>query len=319
MPEPLRIAVIANAAWNLHHFRGNLMRAIRASGHAVIAVAAPDTSAPLLEAEGFPYRSFPLSSAGINPLRELRTVLALRRILREERIDAALSFTPKGNIYTGLALAGMPGARIVNISGLGRAFIRPSPLTHIVKLFYYLTLRGATRVFFQNEDDHRAFLAMKLVGAEKAEILPGSGVDLEYFTPRAMPAGDETHFLLVGRMLWDKGVGEFVEAARQIRRQHSQARFLLLGGLSDNPSAIMPAHIKAWEREGVIAYGGKTDDVRPALAAADCVVLPSYREGTPRALLEAAATARALIATDVPGCRSVVEDGGTGYLCPRTH
>jgi len=204
------------------------------------------------------------------------------------------------------------------VSGLGRAFIRPSLITQVVKLLYRGTFGRARHVFFQNQDDLDTFVQAGLVPAALTERLPGSGVDLQRFQPAPLPqrAIDAPVFLLVARMLWDKGVGEYVAAARQVRQHHPGAQFQLLG-FADvaNPSAIPRQQLDDWVAEGVVEYLGATDNVRPWLAQADCVVLPSYREGVPRTLLEAAASARPVITTDAPGCRDTLVDGVSGYLC----
>ena len=281
---------------------------------------APDgADASRLTQVGLPFEPIAISGAGVNPLRELGAVLALARVFHRHRIDLVLSYTPKGNLYSALACIVAGRAFVPNVSGLGRAFIRPSLITQIVKLLYRSTFSRARRVFFQNQDDLDTFVQAGLVPATLTERLPGSGVDLQRFQPAPPPqhAADAPVFLLVARMLWDKGVGEYVAAARQVRRRYPGARFQLLGFADvDNPSAIPRQQLDDWAAEGMVEYLGATDDVRPWLIQADCVVLPSnYREGVPRTLLEAAATARPVITTDAPGCRDTVRDGVTGWLC----
>ena len=308
------------------------MQAIIFDGHDVVAVGLSDDCVDKLTSVGIRNRAIPLAGASVNPFRELRSVLAIYKILCEEDVNLVLTFTPKGNIYGAIASAmtGLPN--IPNVSGLGRVFIRRSPLTWLVKQMYRFTFKWAVWVFFQNRDDLELFISIGLVSAGKSEQLPGSGVDLARFTP----FNQATHnpplftqvkeswlvgshrlvFLLVGRLLWDKGVGEYVEAARTVRHQYPAAEFRLLGFLDvQNPSAIPRPQVEKWVEEGVIHYLGSTDNVLPYLLDADCVVLPSYREGCPRTLLEAAALAKPLITTDVPGCRDTVDDGVTGYLC----
>ena len=330
----MRIAVIANSSWYLVNFRLSLMQALTAAGHEVVAVGPPDSYVGRLAAAGIRHRTVPLAAASVNPIRELGTVLALYRVIRDEGIDVVLSYTPKGNIYSAIAAAVNGSLTVPNVSGLGLVFIRRSPLTWLVKQLYRLTFWRAVRVFFQNHDDLALFVRLGLVRAEKAQRLPGSGVDLVRFAPaergtasasaeRALQAGAAEAssrrnfaFLLVARLLWDKGVGEYVEAARKVRLKYPAVEFRLLGFLDvQNPSAIPKAKVEAWVAEGVVDYLGSTDDVLPYLREADCVVLPSYREGVPRTLLEAAAMARPLITTDAPGCRDAVDDGVTGLLC----
>lgn len=325
----MRIAVIANTSWYLFNFRLNLMQALMAAGHEVVAVGPPDAYVEKLVAAGIRHRAIPLAGASVNPLRELGTVWALHRILRDEGIEGVLSYTPKGNIYAAMAAAmnGLP--TVPNVSGLGRVFIRRSPLTWLVKQLYRFTFGRAARVFFQNRADLELFVRLGLVSAGKAERIPGSGVDLSRFVPvqqaavppsrareRGLAGGERWVFLLVARLLWDKGVGEYVEAARKVRQTYPAIEFRLLGFLDvQNPSAIQRAQVEAWVAEGVVRYLGSSDDVLPHLREADCVVLPSYREGCPRTLLEAAAMAKPLITTDAPGCRDTVDNGVTGFLC----
>lgn len=313
----MKVAVIANSAWYLYNFRRNLLRELKAHGHTPLAIGPGDAYAGRLQQEGFAYRPLALAAAGTNPLHELRTLYRLRRVLVEEGIEIAFTFTPKPNIYTGLAAWGLPLTHVPNVSGLGRVFIHRNWLTPLVQRLYRLAFRRSDKVIFQNEDDRRVFLEHRLVAAEKTLRVPGSGVDLVRFAPAAAPDSDApVVFLLVARMLWDKGVGEFVEAAREVRRAHPDVRFELLGSTgSANPAAIPVDTLRGWVAEGVVTHTDHVDDVRPHIERAHCVVLPSYREGLPRTLLEAAAMARPLIATDVPGCRDTVTDGENGFLC----
>lgn len=253
--------------------------------------------------------------SGLNPIADLRLLAQYRRILNRVRPIALLSFTAKPNIYGCLAARTTETAAIPNISGLGTAFMRTGPLRLLVAGLYRLALAKALTVFFQNPDDRKLFIEHRLVRADRARLLPGSGVNLERFASVA-PSASATQFLFVGRLLGDKGVREFVAAARIVRLKHPDVRFRLLGPLDEgNRSAISRAELDAWINEGMVEYLGEVDDVRPYLAQATAVVLPSYREGLPRTLLEAAAMARPLIATDVPGCRELIDDGGNGFLC----
>src|SRR5690606_13693364 len=216
----MKIAVVSNTDWSLYNFRRNLMSALQSEGHEVVAIGPPGPYGPRLAAEGFPFRAVKLGGDGINPLKEFGSVLELRRAFRRENVDVVLSYTPKGNIYSSFALAGLHGRLVANVSGLGYAFIRDSWLAILVRQLYRLSMRRATWVFFQNEDDRRTFLKEKLVAPERTSRLPGSGVDLKRSTPKEAPDGTGTReaaertgkgpvFLLIARMVWDKGVGEF--------------------------------------------------------------------------------------------------------------
>lgn len=315
----MRMAVVSNTAWYLVNFRLSLMHALQAAGHEVVAIAPPDdVQASRLSAAGVTFVPVPISGSGTHPLRELQSVWGLRRAFQAHGVQAALSYTPKGNLYSALAALSLGLPFVPNVSGLGRSFIRKNWVTVVVKLLYRLTLGRAYKVFFQNLEDMAMFVQAGLAPSERCERLPGSGVDLSRFVVAPWPAHalDAPVFLLVARLLWDKGVGEFVAAARRVRQQYPLAQFQLLGFLDvDNPSAVPRAQLQAWETEGVLTYLGPSDDVRPFLAAADCVVLPSYREGVPRTLLEAAAMGRPIITTDAPGCRDTVVHGQTGFMC----
>ena len=314
----MHIAVVSNTCWYLFNFRLNLMLALQAAGHTVVAVAPDDDYAQRIRDAGVLFEAVPISGGGTHPGRELQSVLRLGSVFHRHRISLVLSYTPKGNLYSALACIALRIAFVPNVSGLGRAFIRKSLVTQVAKTLYRLTFGRAHRVFFQNLDDMDVFISAKLVQPDKVERLPGSGVDLSRFEP-APPvarAADALVFLLVARMLWDKGVGEYVEAARTVRALHPGACFQLLGFLDvDNPSAISRQQMDQWVGEGVVAYLGRTDDVRAYLEQSDCVVLPSYREGVPRTLLEAAAMARPVITTDAPGCRDTIIDRQSGFLC----
>jgi len=314
----MHIAVVSNTCWYLFNFRLNLMLALQAAGHTVVAVAPDDDYAQRLRDAGVLFEAVPISGGGTHPLRELQSVLRLGSVFRRHRVGLVLSYTPKGNLYSALACIALRIPFVPNVSGLGRAFIRKSLVTQVAKTLYRLTFGRAQRVFFQNLDDMGVFVSGGLVKPDKVERLPGSGVDLSRFEPMPLVAraADAPVFLLVARMLWDKGVGEYVEAARKVRALHPGASFQLLGFLDvDNPSAISRQQMDQWVAEGIVTYLGRTDDVRHFLTQADCVVLPSYREGVPRTLLEAAAIARPVITTDAPGCRDTVVDGESGFLC----
>jgi glycosyltransferase involved in cell wall biosynthesis len=315
----MRIAVVANTSWYLFNFRLNLMRALEKAGHRVVAVGPADAYVERIVAEGLRHVAVPFSGVGVNPLREFRTVSGLTRVFREDRIEAVLSYTPKGNIYSGLACITRGIPLLPNVSGLGRVFNRPSALTVLVKVLYRLALRRSPTVFFQNDEDLGLFVGAGIVIRSRAERISGSGVDLWRFSPMPVTAQDKPGavvFLLVARLLWEKGIGEFIEAARLVREQCPKARFQLLGFFDvENQTSIPRSTVDTWAAEGLIEYLGTTDDVRTFLAAADCVVLPSYREGIPRSLLEAAAMGRFVIATNAPGCRDTVDDGITGLLC----
>jgi glycosyltransferase involved in cell wall biosynthesis len=316
----LRIAVVANTSWYLYNFRRNLVRALVAEGHEVTALGGGAHYGQRLTAEGFTHVPLHFSAVGTRPWQELRTVLSLRRALKAGRYDLALSYTPKANIYTAMARTGLGMLQVMNVSGLGRAFTSPGLVTPVVIALYRWTTLRADWVFFQNDDDRQLFLQRGLVPEQRQSLVPGSGVDLNRFAAQPLPCEGATSegvtFLMIARLIKDKGVLEFIQAARAVRKDMPEARFLLLGPVDGSPAAqVDGAMVQSWREEGVVQIHGPVDDVRPFIRRADAVVLPSYREGVPRSLLEAAAMGRPVIATDVPGCRDVVDDGRTGLLC----
>jgi glycosyltransferase involved in cell wall biosynthesis len=256
-----------------------------------------------------------IDRAGLNPVADLSLIARYRSLLKRLRPAAYLSYTIKPNIYGSFAAASLGIPALPNVSGLGTAFLRGGGLQAIVTRLYRIGFARAPVVFFQNHEDRALFVGRRIVKADRARVLPGSGVDLDRFAPAPPPEGPPV-FLFIGRLLRDKGVAEFVEAARSLRAELPDARFQLLGAVDEgNRTSIHQSELDSWVAEGVVEQLGTTDDVCPFIAAASAVVLPSYREGLPRSLLEAAAMARPLIASDVPGCRDVVEDGVNGYLC----
>ncbi len=313
------IAIGSNTAHYVWQARRNLISALQNEGHNVVVLAPRDTYADRFTGLGVAYAEVPMKM-NKNPFSDLLLYRRFRKALGAAKPDVYLGFTIKPNIYGAMAAHQLKIPTINNIAGLGTLFGSDSIVARIAKTLYRMSLRRAALVFFQNPDDRRFFTEGGVVRHNRHDLLPGSGVDLSRFAFDPLPIDrqtDEITFLLVGRMLWDKGVGEFVEAARNIRQTHKNVHFCLLGALdTDNPGAISRVQMDAWVNEGHINYLGYTDNVMEEIAKADCVVLPSaYPEGTPRTLLEAAAVGRPIIATDAPGCRETIDDGVNGYLC----
>jgi glycosyltransferase involved in cell wall biosynthesis len=310
------VVIAANSDWNIVTFRQGLIRAIRAAGYDPLVVAPSDPNAEhRMRQLGVDRIQVHIDRSGLNPFADLRLLLQYRRLLKTLAPAAFLGFTIKPNIYGCIAarLARVPA--IANVSGLGTVFLKSGLLEKLVVPMYRYAFSRAELVFFQNPDDRQLFVERRLVRPEQARIIPGSGIDLDHYPPAALPDGPPT-FLLIARLLGDKGVREFVGAACSLRREMPGTRFQVLGPLdADNRTSISRAELETWVEKDGIEYLGAADDVRPFVADATAIVLPSYREGLPRSLLEGAAMARPLIATDVPGCRELVDDGVNGFLC----
>jgi glycosyltransferase involved in cell wall biosynthesis len=309
------LAVSANSVWNLLNFRLGLLQALIRQGYSLSALVPPSQATSELEKAGIAAHAIPMSPRGISPLSDSRLLFAYLSVIEELAPAALLSFTAKPNIYGSIAarLRGVPV--IANITGLGTGFLSGKALELVQSGLYRLALAAAPQVFFHNPDDRALFLRRRLVRADQATVIPGSGIDLDRFEFRSPPRNPEPVFLFIGRLLKDKGIVEFVEAARLVKEDSPAIRFQVLGGVEQHPKAVPAEMLRQWEKDGVVEFLGSAEDVRPLITEADCVVLPSYREGLPRVLLEASAMGRAVIGTNVPGCRHAIEDGVTGFLC----
>ena len=321
----MKVVVLGSYAPSLINFRGALIEDMVAAGHTVVGCA-PGLHAEVARAlaeRGAGYHPVALRRTGLNPLLDAWSVLRLAGVLRRLRPDLLFAYTSKPVIYGAMAarLAGVP-AVFALISGLGYAFVEGGGaardlMRRLIGTLYRTSLRRADGVFFQNSDDLEDFRRMAIIGDRHRAIrVNGSGVDTDHYR-FSSPTLEPPTFLLIARLLKDKGIVEFVEAARRLRQRHPQARFRLLGPLDSNPAAISKSDLARWRAEGIIEYLGEVEDVRPYLADTTAFVLPSaYREGIPRTLLEAMSTGRALITTDTPGCRDTVLPGENGFLVP---
>lgn len=313
----MHVMLTVNAAWNIWNFRLPIVTSLLADGARVTVLAPPDAAVPLLQKAGCRFIPLRMDVKGTNPLRDYRLIKDFRRIFAQEKPDVVLSYTIKNNLFGALAAKAQGIRFIPNVSGLGTAFLSGGVLQRIAEALYRRAFAGLPTVFFQNDEDSALFVGRGLVKKDQVRLLPGSGIDLKYFSAAPYSeAAEPVVFLMIARLLRDKGVLEYAEAARQIRKDNPEVRFQLLGAIgAENRTAISADLVATWQADGIIEYLGTTDDVRPVIAASHCVVLPSYREGAPRTLIEAAAMARPVITTDVPGCRSVVEPDKTGFLC----
>ncbi|MCG7531140.1 glycosyltransferase family 4 protein [Psychrobium sp. MM17-31] len=312
------IVISANTSWYLYNFRKNTITALLDKGYTVLAIAPQDEYSEKLVELGCNYFHVDIDQGGTNPFRDLKTLFSFFILYKRHRVNVVLNFTPKNNIYSTLA-AKVADARVINnIAGLGVLFIRENLTSKIARVLYRYSQRKADKIFFQNEDDRELFLSYKLARSSVTERLPGSGVDLARFQLTPAPNDKKIRFLLIARMLFDKGIGHYVEAARELRARYGESvEFQLLGFLDvDNPSSVSKKQMDDWVAEGIVRYIGISNNVEQEIAKVDCMVLPSfYREGVPKSLLEAAAMGKPIVTTDNVGCRETVEDGSNGFLC----
>ncbi|HEX5952195.1 MAG TPA: glycosyltransferase family 4 protein [Rhodanobacteraceae bacterium] len=320
-----KIILFANTDWYLYNFRRSLAQAVQAAGHEVLLVSPPGEYGARFRELGLRWEPLPaMDRRSLNPLREMRALAELIALFRREQPALVHDFTIKCAVYGSIAamLAGVP-ARINAVAGLGYVFASNDRRAHLlrplVRTLMRFALRGRrSRLVLQNHDDARMFLDHRLIEDARVRVIPGSGVDCNRFVPRARPCNDPPRVLLAARLLWEKGVEEYVQASRTLRAQSRRVRFLLAGASDPgNPAAVPEATVRGWVDDGLVEWIGHVDDMPALFASTDIVVLPSYyREGLPKSLIEAAACATPLITTDMPGCRDVVTDGVDGLIVP---
>ena len=313
----MRIAIVINTSWNIYNFRLNLIKALQAQGHEVVAIAPPDAYSPRLESAGCRFVPIRMANKGTNPWQDLLLIKRFYAVYKHVQPDVILQYTIKPNIYGTLAakLASIP--TVNNVSGLGTVFIVRNLVSKVAQGLYRLAFRYPVKVFFQNPDDQQLFIDYKLVKPILTDVLPGSGIDTQQFKPAPVFIRHQPFtFLMIGRVLYEKGVVEFVEASRSLKQKYPAVRCQLLGGFDEAGNVGIKKNLfMTWVTEGAIDYLGTSDDVASCILDSDCVVLPSYREGTPKTLLEAAALGKPIITTNVPGCKETVINGQNGLLC----
>ena len=325
----MKVLLFANTDWYLYNFRRSLASAIRDAGHDLVLVSPPGAHGERLRESGFRWLSAPMQRQSLNPLRELALVNWLRRLIAHERIDLVHGFTIKCAVYGSLATrmvarnSGLP-ARVNAVAGMGYVFTsndaKAKALRPLVRGLLRLALDGhGARLILQNPDDVDLFQQARLVDPALVRLIPGSGVDCARYRPAARARSEDGRFRVVlpARLLWDKGLAEYVEAARQLRAEGRAIDFLLAGDPDPgNPAAVPVEDVRRWVRDGLIEWLGHVDDMPGLFGSVDAVVLPSYREGLPKGLIEAAACGLPLVTTDVPGCREVVTHDVDGLLVP---
>jgi N,N'-diacetylbacillosaminyl-diphospho-undecaprenol alpha-1,3-N-acetylgalactosaminyltransferase len=334
-----KIALIANTDFGLYNFRLGIIRALIAGGCRVSIICPDGIYAMKLRKEGVEHHRLQIDRKGTHPINEMRTLWQLYRVLRKGRFDLAHTFTIKPNIYGSIAARAAGTPVVINtVTGLGYAFIEAGGakrrlLKILVTNLYRLAFSFSSRVIFQNEDDFELFQRYKIVDIRKGMVMGGgSGVDTEKFSGAGinpdkvralyrelgiLDGQQRVRVTLISRLLWDKGIAEFVEAARVLKPRYPSALFLLVGPIdTGNPAAVPGQYAEQAEKEGLIKYLGPRTDIAEILYISDIVTLPSYREGVPRTLLEAMSMEKPIVTTDTAGCREVVEEGKNGLLVP---
>jgi glycosyltransferase involved in cell wall biosynthesis len=298
-------------------FRSGLMKRLVEEGYYVSVLAPRDNHSKEIEALGCHYIDLPLDNKGSNIFKDLLLVRRLYKHYKEIKPDLVFHYTIKPNIFGTLAANYANVKSIAVITGLGYTFINHGLTSKIAKLLYKILLKHSQKVWFINHEDRKKFIKERIVPRDLMEILPGEGVDIDKYAPRVKTTVDEKfRFVLIARLLWDKGVGELVKATSEIKKRYPNVEVQLVGFVdAENPKAISKEQVDDWVSKGWVKYMGSPNDVRDFIAQADCIVLPSYREGISKILLEAASMAKPIIASNVPGCRDIVDHGSSGYLC----
>jgi len=310
------IAICSNTSWYLYNFRMGLIRALQEQGYHIVLIAPKDDYSDRLEGLGCRHYHIDIDNKGTNPIEDTKLLYQFYQLFKTIKPDMALIFTIKPNIY-GSMISKILNIPTVNvIAGLGTVFLNDNLSSKIARWLYRVSLNN-NRVVFENADDCQVFLAQNLVKKSQTVSIPGSGINTEAFQPKQNLSNKNLIFLLIARLIRDKGIIEYIEAIKSIRTKYPTVQFKILGSYYfGNPSSISEDEVKRWVDDGIIEYLGYTDAVLEEIEKADCIVLPSYREGLSRVLLEGASMSKPIITTDVTGCREVVDDGVNGYLVP---
>jgi len=315
----MKILFSSNIAWSIFWFRKALLKELQKQGFTIYTVAKEDQYAQKLKNAGFKFVAININNNSKNPLNDLILIKNYVIIYKQIKPDIILQNAIKPNIYGTIAASYLGIPTLNNISGLGTLFIKKSTATTIAKFLYKFSQKKATTVFFQNPHDKDLFITNKLIDSNKAKLIPGSGVDVDKFHPRlnTNQNHDYFEFLFIARLIKDKGILEFLRAAEILKEKYgNQVRFSVLGPFYQaNETAITTEDLQIYQDRNVINYLGETDNVQNEIAHTDAVVLPSYREGLSKVLIEASAMAKPIVTTNVPGCKDVVDDGYNGFLC----
>lgn len=321
MKKNINIGIVANTTWNIYNFRLNILDKLLQEEWNVYVFAPIDEYIEYKDryptVKHIAIRTLKRDSR--SPLRDLILMLELRRKYKRYNLDIVLHYTHKPNIFGTLAARMLRIPSISVVTGLGYPFLKKGWIESLVKLMYKFTSPLAKKVIFENEDDRILFLKQGLVPEKLAVSVKGCGVDVHHFQPdHTYHRNGVTHFTFIGRLLYDKGIREFVNAAALIREKYNgKTKFTIVGEIDrDNPSSVNPDDLTKWIEDGIVEYKGYVKDVRPIIAHSDCIVLPSYREAIARSLTEAMAMSKAVIATETAGCREAIDDGENGFLVP---
>jgi glycosyltransferase involved in cell wall biosynthesis len=312
----VKVAIVINTAWNIYNYRRGLIKTLLDKGCEVVAIAPSDAFTAKLQALGCQCVHVPMDNRGMNPIKDAILFIRLWWAYKQLRPDFILHYTVKPNVYGTLAARLWGIKSVSNVSGLGTAFIRKGFLLAIVKMLYKVAFQFPQKVFFQNEDDRSLFLNLNLCPKSRTDVLPGSGIDLLQYQPVPYPIQKPFVFLLIARLLEDKGIKEYAAASRMLKQKGYTFDAQLIGFHdTDSKYNIQQSDLDAWQADGTVHFLGEKNPVVPYIAQAHCLVLPSYREGTPRSLLEAMALARPIVTSRVTGCKEVLEEGFNGYFC----
>ncbi len=312
----MRVAIVINTSWNIFNYRQGLIKALIANGCEVIAIAPPDEFSVRLKELGCTFVPLPMDNKGMNPVKDFWLYLRMLLVYKDLKPDYILHYTVKPNVFGTLAAASLGIKCISNVSGLGTAFIRKGLLLFVVKQLYRFAFQFPQRIFFQNKDDRDLFLNLSILDKNKTDVLPGSGINASKFKIVEIERNKSFVFLLIARLLADKGILEYAMASKMLKEKGYQFEAQLIGFFDrESKYNISTSELDNWVENGYIRFLGESTNIQADIAKVNCVVLPSYREGTPRSILEAMAMAKPVITTNVPGCKEVLVEGENGFFC----
>jgi len=315
------IGIVINTSWHIYNFRAGLIKTLQEMGYKVVAIAPKDVYSQKLIDTEMDYHDIEMNNMGTNIVEDTKLTYSYYKVFKKIKPDLLLLYTIKPNIYGSIAAKMLNIPVISSITGLGTVFLHDNLSSKVAKLLYKVTLKIPGKVFFENPHDKKVFLDQGFVKKEKVVLIPGAGINTNEFMPMAESSSDEEtspKFLFIARLVRDKGLIEYIDAIKLLRPKYPTIEFAILGPYYPaNPTAITEEEMDGWVEEGLVNYLGESDNVKSIISEYDCVVLPSYREGLSRVLLEAASMEKPIVTTNVPGCKDVVEDGVNGFLCEK--